>query len=111
MRRLIALASLITLTAAAPALKVDQLGAGRYALRISGLWCTTCVRAVEAELKALPEVESAKGDFDSESVVITVKLEKTLKVSAIRRAIKRANGRADFGNKLGLASVAYLVTD
>ena len=104
MRLFLVLLSLIT---AAPPDVPRQLSAGRYDLKVSGFWCTTCGRAMETELKKLPEIEAVSFDFDAETVTVTVKLDQVLKLSSVRKAFKTAARRVNIGNKLDVVAVVY----
>ncbi|MEK7858025.1 MAG: heavy-metal-associated domain-containing protein [Elusimicrobiota bacterium] len=84
-----------------------QLTSGRYALKVSGMLCTVCAKAVEAELAKLDEVESVKSDFDLDLMLISIKIEKVLKVSTLRRALQKAARRVNMGAKLDVASLQY----
>jgi cation transport ATPase len=85
----------------------DRFKAGRYAMKISGFFCTTCGVAMKREVGALPEVSEADFDFDTETLFVTVRLERTLRLSALRRALRRAAARVDIGSKLDVADVTY----
>lgn len=106
MRPLLVVLSLINAAALAAAVP-SKLAAGRYDLKVSGFWCTTCGRAMENELKALPEVESVSFDFEAETVTLTVKLDHELKLSALRKALARASKRVNIGSKLDVVAVIY----
>jgi len=84
------------------------LPSGRYAIKVSGMLTKTCSRAIEREVAKLDAVESAKVDFETEQLVLTVKLDRTLKVSALRRALRRAAGKVNLGTDYILGGVAYL---
>lgn len=85
----------------------DRFKAGRYSLRISGFFCMTCGEAMKEEVKALPEVSEVDFDFDAETLFITVRLQHTLRLSALRRALRRASSRVNIGSKLDVVDVAY----
>ena len=87
--------------------RYTQLTSGRYALKVSGMLCTVCAKAVEAELAKLDEVESVKSDFDLDLMLISIKIEKVLKVSTLRRALQKAARRVNMGAKLDVASLQY----
>lgn len=109
MKRLALILSLIS--ASTPALAregvPDRFKAGRYAMKISGFFCTTCGAAMKQEVGALPEVSEIDFDFDTETLFVTVRLERTLRLSALRRALRRASSRVNIGSKLDVIDVTY----
>lgn len=84
-----------------------QLTSGRYTLKVSGMLCTVCAKAIEAELAKLEEVDSAKADFELDAVLLVIKIERTLKVSTLRRALQKAARRVNMGAKFEVASLQY----
>jgi len=81
---------------------------GRYSVKIKGLLTTTCGRAIEIELLRLPEVEAAVVDFDSEELVVTVKLNYKLKVSTLRRTLREASHWVNMGTDYTVGEITYL---
>ncbi len=69
--------------------------------------CTVCGKAIEQELAKLEEVESAKADFELDRVLLSIKIERTLKVSSLRRALQKAARRVNMGAKFDVASLQY----
>jgi hypothetical protein len=106
-----ALLSLILLSAAAraggPAPYVE-LPPGRYAVAVHGMICTVCARAIAAEWAKLPEVDKASMDFEKESGVVSVRLDRTLQVAALRKALRRAERVANLGAHFELRDVQYI---
>lgn len=91
-----------------PKREYRELTAGRYSLKVSGLLCYTCTRAVARELEKLAEVQSVKGDFENEQIILEIKLDRTLPVAAVRRALARASKRVDLATKFDVVGVQYL---
>jgi len=87
---------------------LDPLTAGRYSAPLKGLLCTVCARAVAAEWMKIPAVEKASVDFDAGRVVVTVRLGKTVSVSTLRRALRRAERTANLGDHFALGDFAYI---
>lgn len=96
-------------TAAAPAQPVayEELPPGRYVMDLTGLVSTVCTRAIAAEFAKLPEVEKAEADFDAERAVVLVRLDRTLRVSALRKALRRAEKLARLGARYDLKNIVY----
>jgi len=86
----------------------SQLPSGRYSIKIIGLLTTTCCRAIEIEMKKLPEVESAKADFETETLTLAIKLDRTLKMSTLRKALHLAADRVNFGGDYFAGRVTFL---
>ncbi len=98
--------------AAAPAHAVSQkkLTAGRYDVRITGLLCTTCARAIKEEFEKIKNIEAAEVDYELSRLIITVGLDSKVSVSSLRSALRRATRRIRLPTKFRLASIDY-VTD
>lgn len=109
--RLLALAVLLAAApsrAAAPeAPTYVDLPPGRYTLSVSGMVSTVCARAIAAEWSRLPEVEKATVDFDAERASILVRLDRTLRVANLRKALRRAERLSRLGARYDLADIAY----
>ena len=84
-----------------------ELPPGRYTIALTGLVSTVCGRAVAAEWARLPEIESATVDFDKSQASLTVRLNKTLKVSALRKSLRRAEKLANLGAHYDLFGITY----
>ena len=56
---------------------------------MTGLVTTVCGRAIAAKWAELPEVDSASVDFDKSAAYLTVRLYRTLKVSVLRKTLRR----------------------
>lgn len=113
MRALLA-AALLLLAAAAKAgdaalpLYYSELPPGRYAVEVRGMICTVDARAIAAEWAKLPEVEKASVDFEHERAVVSVRLDKTLTVAALRKALRRAERVANMGGRYELRAIQYI---
>lgn len=105
---LFAVLAACALAASPPPLEFPDMLSGRYELKLSGLLCSVCARAVAAELAKLDEVDSAKVDLDRDAVLVTVKLERKLKIRSVRRALSRAARRANLGAAYEIAGIKYL---
>ena len=86
-----------------------DLSSGRYEIGIDGLLCHTCARLATDEVAGLSEVQKAAVDFDREVLVVTVRPGRTLAISRLRKALKRAAKRVDLGTKFTVRSVLYRV--
>ena len=102
------LAALPRTLAAATSDPYSQLPPGRYSVSVTGMMSTVCARAIEAEWKRLPEVEKAAVDFDQESAVVTIRIDKTLLVSILRKALRRAEKLANLGARYEMRDIKYL---
>ena len=85
-----------------------KLPPGRYSVTVTGMMSTVCARAIEGEWKKLPEVENAAVNFDQESAVVTVRLDKTLAVSVLRKALRRAEKLANLGARYAMRDIKYI---
>jgi hypothetical protein len=94
---------------AAASAKFPDLTSGKYEVRVDGWLCHTCLRLAVQEVASLKEVERAGGDFDQETLVLTIRPNTKLKASKLQRALRRAAKRADLGAKFELLSVKYKV--
>ena len=97
----------LTAGAAEKAPVLRDMTPGRYEVRVEGMLCRTCAKAAAEELSRLKEVRQAVADFDQETLFITVRLDKTLKVSKIRKALNRAASRVDLEAKYEIANIRY----
>jgi copper chaperone CopZ len=86
----------------------SELPPGRYTIEIRGMVCTVCARAIAAEWSKLPEVEGAAIDFEKETGVLSIRLSRTLQVSSLRRALRRAERVANLGVRFELRDIRYL---
>lgn len=94
--------------AAAPQLPYRKLIAGRYGLKVTGMLCHACARAITAELGRMKEIASAKADFEAEKVVLDIPLERTVSVSSLRRALGRAAKKIDLDTRFEITDIHYL---
>ena len=95
--------------ASAPAaLAYSELPPGRYAVAVRGMACTVCARAIAAEWAKLPGVENSSVDFDKEAGVVSIRLDRTLKVSALAKALRRAERVANLGVSYELRDIQYI---
>jgi hypothetical protein len=91
-----------------PAVTYRELPPGRYSIEIRGMICTVCARAIAAEWAKEPSVAKAAVDYHTESGVIDVRLDRTLQVSALRRALRRAERVANLGARFTLGEIRYI---
>ncbi len=85
-----------------------ELPPGRYSVGVRGMLCTVCARAIAAEWAKVPGVEKASMDFDKDEGVVVVRLDRTLPVSALRKALRRAEKTANLGGRYELLQIQYL---
>jgi hypothetical protein len=70
--------------------------------------CTVCARAIAAEWAKLPEISKASVDYHADSGVIEVRLDRTLQVSVLRKALRRAEKVSNLGARFSLAEIRYI---
>lgn len=105
---LLALPAIGSAASATPSTPVyEELPPGRYAMDISGMAATVCSRAIAAEFARLPEVEKAEVDFDAERAMVLVRLDRTLRVSALRKALRRAEKLSRLGARYDFKNITY----
>jgi cation transport ATPase len=85
-----------------------ELPPGRYSVAVHGMICTVCARAIAAEWSKLPEVDNASMDYDKETGIVSIRLDRTMKVSALARALRRAERVANLGAHYELRDVQYI---
>ena len=90
------------------AVAYKELPSGHYAVKIIGMLTTTCGRGIEIETMKLPEVEAAKVDFDKETLVLTIRLNRTLRLSALRKALHLASDRVNLGADYFVGRITFL---
>jgi hypothetical protein len=93
--------------AASNAREFTELPPGRYAIALTGLLTTVCGRAIAAEWAKLPEVESASVDFDKSVGFVSVRLDRTLRVSTLRKTLRRAERLANLGTHYDIRDISY----
>jgi hypothetical protein len=108
-----ALALLLLLAAAARAAApgapaYTELPPGRYTVAVRGMICTVCARAIAAEWAKLPEVEKSSVDYEKESGIVSIRLDRTLQVSSLRKALRRAERVANIGARYELKDIQYI---
>lgn len=88
------------------ALQQDQeLTPGLYRLKIAGLLCHACARAVDRELTKLNKVQSVKTDFETAQVRLEIKLDEALRAASLRRALNRAARNVNLETEFKVLSV------
>ena len=107
--KMLPLAVFLWAAGAAAAERLPDMTPGRYEVRIEGLLCRTCTRAIVEELTALKEVQTAVQNFDHEGVLITVRPGLTLTVYKLRNALDRAARRVNLGTRFKAVGIKYLV--
>ena len=85
----------------------NELRSGRYALKMSGILCNACTRAIVTEVSKLDPVLEAKGDFDAGEILIVVKPDRKLSMASVRKALRKAARRADLKTRFEITSVTY----
>ena len=84
-----------------------ELPPGRYSIALTGLLSTVCGRAISAEWARLPEVDAASVNFDKSEATVSVRIGHTLKVSVLRKTLRRAERLANLGGHYDLRAIAY----
>ena len=84
-----------------------ELPPGRYAITLKGMLCAVCARSIAAEWRKLPEVQAADVKLDQAKGELTVRLDRTLKVAALVKALRRAEKTANLGATYELTGIAY----
>lgn len=105
----LALSFLLGIPLAAAGKPVLDLTSGRYAVKVTGLLTRTCERAVVEELSRLPEVEKAGASLEKDEVYVFVRLGRSLRASALKKALTRASKRVNLGSPIEIESVRYKV--
>ncbi|MCX5796009.1 MAG: heavy metal-associated domain-containing protein [Elusimicrobia bacterium] len=90
------------------AVAYKELPSGRYSVKVIGMLTTTCARGIEIELMLLPQVESAKVDFDKETMILTIKLNHSLPLKTLRKALHLAADRVNLGVDYFVGKIAFL---
>ena len=90
------------------AVAYTELPPGRYATVLHGMICTVCARAIASEWAKLPEVENSSVDYEKESGVVSIRLDRALRVSALRKALRRAERTANLGAHFELRDIRYI---
>jgi hypothetical protein len=90
------------------AVAYKDLPSGRYAVKIIGMLTTTCGRGIELEMMKLPEVGSAQVDFDQETLVLTIQINRTLPLAALRKALHLAADRVNLGADYFVGKITFL---
>ena len=85
-----------------------DLTAGRYDVRVTGLLCTTCARAIKEAFEKIESIESVEPDYAHGRLIITVSIDSNVSVSSLRRALRKATRRIRLPTKFRLASVEYI---
>ncbi|PIR18830.1 MAG: hypothetical protein COV48_05375 [Elusimicrobia bacterium CG11_big_fil_rev_8_21_14_0_20_64_6] len=93
--------------AASTAREFTELPPGRYSIILTGLISTVCSRAIAAEWAKIPEIESASVDYGKATAHITVRLNRTLQVSALHKALRHAEKLANLDAHYELHDIAY----
>lgn len=88
----------------------QDLTPGHYEIRIDGILCRSCVKIIAEEAASLKEVESARADFDHETLFLTVKNGNVLKISKLRKALGKAAKRIDLDTRYEIDAIKYNVS-
>lgn len=87
--------------------ELSDLKGGRYSVKVSGLLCSACVRAIVAEVSQLREVDDVKADFDRSELLVRVKPDRVVTLSALRRALNKAAKKVNLDAHYEVESVRY----
>lgn len=82
-----------------------EMATGRYEIKLEGMLCNACTRVIAEEALKLEEVEKAQADIDSDTLTLTIKPDRLLGLSRLRRALTRASRRANLGRRFTVQSV------
>ena len=93
---------------AGQAVAYRELPPGRYTLELRGMICTVCARAIAAEWAKLPEIAKASVDYHTETGLVDVRLDRTMQVSVLRKALRRAERVANMGGRFTLGEIRYI---
>ena len=85
-----------------------ELPPGRYSVALRGMICTVCARAIAAEWARLPAVEKASVDYEKDTGTVTIRLDHALRVSVLRKALRRAEAVANLGARFELGDIRYI---
>ncbi|MBI5239265.1 MAG: hypothetical protein HY926_02235 [Elusimicrobia bacterium] len=85
-----------------------RMPSGHYAVKVIGMLTTTCGRGIEIETMRLPEVESAKVDFDKETMFLTVRINHTLRLPTLRKALHLASDRVNLGVDYFVGRITFI---
>lgn len=107
MRTIVLLAAAFAAPALTATREFTELPPGRYTVSLTGLICTVCGRAIAAEWAKLPEVESVSVDFNKSSAVVAVRLDRTLRVAALRKSLRHAEKLANLDAHYDLRNISY----
>jgi cation transport ATPase len=86
---------------------VASMTAGHYEVAIDGMLCHACAKAIAEQVSALGEVEKASVDFDTATLLVTVKAGSKLNPSKLNRALRRASERVNLGQELKAAAIRH----
>jgi copper chaperone CopZ len=82
---------------------------GKYEVRVDGMLCRTCARAIVEELGKLKEVQSVSADYDHEAFILTIAPNRSLKLARLIAVLGRAAERVDLGTRFTILGVKYRV--
>jgi copper chaperone CopZ len=77
-------------------------------MAVRGMVCHVCARAIAAEWAKLPEVESASIDYEKETGVVTIRLDRKLRATALGKALRRAERVANLGAHFEISALKYI---
>lgn len=97
-----------TVDAPPPQREYRELTAGRYSVKVTGMLCHACARAIVNELGKLKEIGSVKADFEAEQVVLEIPLDRALPIPLLRKALKRAAKKINLETRFEAAGILYL---
>jgi mercuric ion binding protein len=65
-----------------------------YKVKVNGMVCASCAKAIEKKLKSQEEVESVKVSLENKEVVVNFRAERTLSQERITQLLKEAGYEA-----------------
>jgi cation transport ATPase len=84
-----------------------DLTSGRYEVRLEGMLCHSCARAIVDQVITLKEVEKASADFEQETLYVTIRPDATLTAKKLRKSLRKAAHKVDLDTKFDIANVRY----
>lgn len=78
---------------------------GRYTVKIDGMICTSCAKALALEAVKIDGIEAATADFDAGTLLIVVAPKHKVRISKLKKLLRVAARRANLGVHFTIASL------
>lgn len=85
---------------ALPLSRLRRLPEGSYRLRVSGVLCNACTKAIVENLRLVPGVQAADFSFEEGFLRLTIAKGKWIRMSSVYRAVGRAGRMVKLGTRL-----------